>query len=91
MQALQGTIVQYRLPKQPFADLLSAFLQDQSQFRYDSTDDLINYCPLGQSGWALVLDWLGPPMMRRTCVERFDMHRVCNWPTFAKTCIAMLG
>ncbi len=44
MCALAGTLERHALPKQPFADLLSAFLQDQHKFRYDSMLELIDYC-----------------------------------------------
>lgn len=44
MRALAGTLQRHALPKQPFADLLSAFLQDQHKFRYDSMSELEDYC-----------------------------------------------
>jgi squalene synthase HpnC len=51
--ALAHTIARYELPKQPFDDLLSAFRQDQSVNRYDTTVQMIDYCsrsanPVGQ-------------------------------------------
>ncbi|MCC6508659.1 MAG: squalene synthase HpnC [Pirellulaceae bacterium] len=44
MQALGPTIIRHNLPKQPFDDLLSAFVQDQSTSRYDSFVELNDYC-----------------------------------------------
>lgn len=44
MVALAGTLQRHALPKQPFADLLSAFLQDQQTLRYDSLIELEDYC-----------------------------------------------
>jgi squalene synthase HpnC len=42
--ALEETIRQFELPITPFTDLLSAFEQDQQQTRYDSWDELLDYC-----------------------------------------------
>jgi squalene synthase HpnC len=50
---LAGVIGQYRLPLQPFRDLLSAFQQDVTTTRYPTYADLLDYCgrsanPVGQ-------------------------------------------
>jgi squalene synthase HpnC len=42
--ALRGTVRKYRIPKQPFADLIKAFVQDQTVTRYQSWDELFDYC-----------------------------------------------
>ena len=42
--ALGVTIRQFDIPKEPFADLLAAFRQDQEQDRYDTWADLLGYC-----------------------------------------------
>jgi squalene synthase HpnC len=42
--ALAGTVRQFDIPKQTFADLLTAFRQDQRITRYESFDDLLGYC-----------------------------------------------
>jgi squalene synthase HpnC/squalene synthase HpnD len=42
--ALRETIVAKDIPKQPFADLLKAFRQDQTVKRYPSWDAMIDYC-----------------------------------------------
>ena len=42
--ALRETIVAKGIPKQPFADLLKAFRQDQTVKRYPAMDDLFAYC-----------------------------------------------
>jgi squalene synthase HpnC len=41
---LARVIAQYRLPLQPFRDLLSAFSQDVGTSRYASFDSLLDYC-----------------------------------------------
>lgn len=43
-QRLAGVIAQYKLPLQPFYDLLSAFKQDVSTKRYPSFELLLDYC-----------------------------------------------
>jgi len=42
--ALRETIVAKDIPKQPFADLLRAFRQDQIVKRYPTWDAVLNYC-----------------------------------------------
>jgi squalene synthase HpnC len=42
--ALAGTVRQFDIPKSPFADLLTAFRQDQRITRYPTFDDLLGYC-----------------------------------------------
>jgi len=42
--ALRETIVAKDIPKQPFADLLKAFRQDQTTKRYRTWDAMIGYC-----------------------------------------------
>jgi len=42
--ALRGTATALDIPKQPFADLLKAFRQDQTVTRYPTFDGLLGYC-----------------------------------------------
>jgi squalene synthase HpnC len=42
--ALRETIVVKEIPKQPFADLLKAFRQDQIVKRYQTWDAMVDYC-----------------------------------------------
>jgi squalene synthase HpnC len=42
--ALAGTVREFDIPKQTFADLLTAFRQDQKIIRYESFNDLLGYC-----------------------------------------------
>lgn len=42
--ALRGTIEQYSIPREPFADLISAFEQDQRVTEYETFDQLRDYC-----------------------------------------------
>lgn len=42
--ALEETIQQFDIPKQPFDDLLKAFRQDQTVTRYETFENLLGYC-----------------------------------------------
>jgi squalene synthase HpnC len=42
--ALAETVRKYGIPKQTFADLLTAFRQDQTVTRYPTFEDLLGYC-----------------------------------------------
>jgi len=42
--ALSGTIARHQLPPGPFLDLIDAFEQDQRVLRYDTFEQLLDYC-----------------------------------------------
>jgi squalene synthase HpnC len=42
--ALRETIRQFHIPRAPFADLLTAFRQDQTITRYPTFEDVLGYC-----------------------------------------------
>jgi len=42
--ALRPTIDEFDIPEQPFADLISAFEQDQRLLEYDTHDQVLDYC-----------------------------------------------
>lgn len=42
--ALAETVAQFDIPREPLADLLTAFRQDQTKKRYASWDGLLGYC-----------------------------------------------
>src|SRR5262245_6848833 len=42
--ALADTVQHLRIPKQPLLDLLSAFKQDTEKARYETWDELLDYC-----------------------------------------------
>jgi len=42
--ALRGTAKKYGIPKQPFADLITAFIQDQTVTRYNDWNGVLGYC-----------------------------------------------
>jgi squalene synthase HpnC len=42
--ALKGTVARYGIPKQPFADLIRAFIQDRNVSRYRNWDEVLDYC-----------------------------------------------
>src|SRR3954447_19788482 len=42
--ALMPTVRQFAIPREPFANLIQAFVQDQTVTRYRTWDDLYGYC-----------------------------------------------
>lgn len=42
--ALQTSVDKHSLPKEPFADLIRAFVQDQTKNRYQTYDEVLDYC-----------------------------------------------
>jgi squalene synthase HpnC len=42
--ALRGTVERHGIPRQPFSDLIDAFVQDQTVTRYRDWDELFGYC-----------------------------------------------
>ena len=42
--ALRGTIDRHKIPIQPFLDLIDAFVQDQRIHRYETFDQVLDYC-----------------------------------------------
>jgi squalene synthase HpnC len=42
--ALMPTVERYGIPRQPFSDLIEAFVQDQTVTRYRNFDELFGYC-----------------------------------------------
>lgn len=42
--ALGPTVEKYGIPKQPFADLIHAFIQDQTVTRYSNWNEVLDYC-----------------------------------------------
>lgn len=42
--ALERSLAELELPKEPFDDLLSAFLQDTEKARYETFDEVLDYC-----------------------------------------------
>ena len=56
MVALSHTVRQSGLAIEPFADLLDAFEQDQRKTRYETREELVDYCrrsadPVGRAAW----------------------------------------
>ena len=84
--ALASTVREFDIPRQPFADLLQAFRQDQTIHRYETFDALLGYCrysanPVGH----LVLYLCGYRDARTSGSFRLHLYRACNWPTSGRT------
>lgn len=56
--ALLGTVERHQLPKQPLADLLRAFVQDQTVRRYRSYEELLDYCRYSANPVGRLVLWL---------------------------------
>lgn len=65
--ALEATIKQFRIPKQPFDDLLKAFRQDQHQNRYESLEDLLHYCERSANPVGHIVLHLGDSYSPENC------------------------
>jgi len=76
--ALRRTIEKFDIPRQPFDDLIDAFVQDQTVRRYDTWAQVVDYCtrsadPVGR----LVLYMLGPRNHRDAERQRLS-DRTCT-------------
>ena len=88
--ALAETIRECSIPKQPFADLLTAFRQDQVVTRYATMEDVLQYCrysanPVGR----LVLYACGEAPLTNlpnASGSPTQPARRCNWPTSGRMC-----
>lgn len=59
MLALAETIARFKIPDEPFVDLLSAFRQDQRVTRYETLDQLLNYCRYSANPVGRLILYLG--------------------------------
>ena len=57
--ALGETIRQFNIPREPFADLLVAFRQDQRVTRYETIDQLLEYCRYSANPVGRLVLYLG--------------------------------
>ena len=57
--ALAETIRQFAIPREPFADLLTAFRQDQHVTRYETTDQVLGYCRYSANPVGRLILYLG--------------------------------
>lgn len=73
--ALRKTVDEFDLEKQPFADLLDAFRQDQHKTRYASFDELLDYCRRSANPVGRIVLQLGDSLDDRN-IEQSDM--ICS-------------
>jgi squalene synthase HpnC len=57
--ALKGTVEKYGIPKQPFADLIRAFIQDRNVSRYRTWDEVLDYCVYSANPVGRLVLYLG--------------------------------
>jgi len=67
--ALRETVVAKDIPKQPFADLLKAFRQDQTTKRYPDWNSVLSYCAYSANPVGRLVLYLR--LSRRTAPEPF--------------------
>ena len=79
--ALAETVQKFEIPKQEFADLLTAFRQDQRVKRYETFQDLLGTADIRRIRWAT---WCcicaGTAMASGRC-SRTTPARDCSWRT----------
>jgi len=57
--ALAPTVEKYGIPREPFADLIQAFIQDQTVTRYRNWDELFAYCRCSANPVGRLVLYLG--------------------------------
>jgi squalene synthase HpnC len=57
--ALRETVEKHAIPKQPFADLIRAFIQDQRVSRYQTWDEVMEYCVYSANPVGRLILYLG--------------------------------
>ena len=57
--ALRGTVEKHSIPKQPFADLIRAFIQDQQVSRYQTWEAVLDYCIYSANPVGRLILYLG--------------------------------
>ena len=57
--ALRETISEFAIPIEPFADLLVAFRRDQQVHRYETADDVLDYCRYSANPVGRLVLYLG--------------------------------
>jgi squalene synthase HpnC len=57
--ALRETVRKHSIPKQPFADLIHAFVQDQQVSRYETWDAVFEYCAYSANPVGRLILYLG--------------------------------
>jgi squalene synthase HpnC len=57
--ALRETIARFKIPIEPLADLLTAFRQDQTVTRYETFDQLLDYCRCSANPVGRLVLYLG--------------------------------
>jgi len=71
--ALAETIRARSIPKEPFADLLVAFRQDQTVTRYETMDDVLRYCRYSANPVGRLVLYACGEVTPETIEERFRL------------------
>jgi squalene synthase HpnC len=86
--ALAQTIQSFKIPIDPFLDLLSAFRQDQRVSRYDAMDQLLEYCRRSANPVGRLVLYLGECYS----IERAELaDSICTGLQLANFCQDVAG
>ena len=73
--ALAETIRKFNIPREPFLDLLAAFRQDQQVTRYETIEQVLEYCRYSANPVGRLVLHLGQcHTPERATVGRLDLH-----------------
>lgn len=86
--ALAETIREFQIPREPFADLISAFVQDQSITEYLSFEQLRDYCRRMPTRSVESCCTSAAASARRNLPGRTASAPVCSSQTSGRTCRA---
>jgi hypothetical protein len=91
--ALAETIRACSIPKEPFADLLVAFRQDQTVTRYATMDDVLGYCRYSANPVGRLVLYACGEVSPEKIEENFRLSDApappCNSPTSGRTCASI--
>lgn len=83
--ALRETIVRFDLPREPLADLLRAFTQDQRQSRYANAEEVAAYCRYSAAPVGRLMLCLGVEGPQRAALNSVS-DEVCRGLQLANFC-----
>ncbi len=84
--ALSETIRACSIPKEPFADLLIAFRQDQTVTRYDTMDEVLGYCRYSANPVGRLVLYACGDVDEETFDSPMRPALRCNWRTSGRMC-----
>ena len=83
--ALAETVKQFGIPQHEFSDLLIAFRRDQTITRFETFNDILEYCKYSANPVGHLVLYLGGYMMLSARSFLITHVQRCNWPTSGRT------